>query len=203
MRENDKRTYFNGLAGEWDHLPAPSDAAGKIGLFVERSAVRTPRKILDLGCGTGVLLPALLSRFPETACIVELDFAIDMLRQNASKVPDLRVRRVCADALRLPAAADSFDLALCFGILPHLADKPKALSELLRVLKPGGTLSVGHLMGSRELNAFHCSLNGPVAVDVLPTPVELTEMLYRCGAVRIEAEENPGWYFVRAEKPAC
>ncbi|HSW49261.1 MAG TPA: methyltransferase domain-containing protein, partial [Bryobacteraceae bacterium] len=103
----------------------------------------------------------------------------------------------------LPARSESFDLVLCFGILPHLEDSQEALKELLRVLRPGGALSVGHLAGSRELNAFHGSLNGPVAGDVLPESGALARALAVAGAVQIQTEEDLGWYFVRAERPGC
>ena len=201
--KNANRTYFNGLAPNWDSLPSMEGAAEKVRRYVAGSAVRAPRRVLDVGCGTGILLPSVLEQIPGVECVVELDFALEMLQQNSRKFPDQRVRRVCADVMRLPAAAGSFDLVLCFGILPHLEDGQAALTELLRVLRPGGVLSVGHLAGSRELNAFHGSLAGPVSHDVLPASDILARALTDSGAVQIHTEEDPGWYFVRAEKPAC
>ena len=202
MPEIDKRTYFNGLAGAWDNLPKMDDSAGKVRRYIAQSAAGAPARVLDVGCGTGILLAALLEQLPGAECVVEVDFAVEMLRENARKFADRRVSRVCADALRLPAASGAFDLVLCFGILPHLGDGADALAEFLRVLKPGGALSVGHLAGSRELNAFHGSLSGPVSSDVLPPSDQLARALCAAGAIRIQAEEDPGWYFVRAEKPA-
>ncbi|MCC7175663.1 MAG: class I SAM-dependent methyltransferase [Bryobacterales bacterium] len=203
MPESDKKRYFNGLAADWDNLPRMDGSDEKVRRYVAQSAAGAPSRILDVGCGTGILLAALLERLPEVECVVEVDFAIEMLRQNAYNLSDRRVSRVCADALRLPAASGSFDLVLCFGILPHLSDGAAALAEFLRVLQPGGALTVGHLAGSKELNAFHGSLDGPVSKDVLLPSDELARALGKAGAVRIHAEEDPGWYFVRAEKPAA
>jgi ubiquinone/menaquinone biosynthesis C-methylase UbiE len=203
MPDEAKRTYFNGLAPEWDNLPSMDDAPGKVRRYVRQSAVGGARIILDVGCGTGILLAAILAECPDAALVVEMDFAIEMLKQNARKRADRRVRHVCADVSNLPAGPGSFDLVLCFGILPHLPDGSGALAEFLRVLKPGGVLSVGHLAGSRELNAFHGSLSGPVSGDVLPPSGVLARTLAESGAVHIQTEEDPGWYFVRAEKPAC
>jgi ubiquinone/menaquinone biosynthesis C-methylase UbiE len=199
--KNAKRTYFNGLAPNWDGLPSMEGASEKVWRFVAQSVDPRSRRVLDVGCGTGILVAALLEKAPEVVCVVELDFALEMLRQNSRKFQDPRVGRVCADAMRLPAASGSFDLVLCFGILPHLEDSRVAVAELLRVLRPGGALSVGHLAGSRELNAFHGSLDGPVSGDVLPESGALAHALADAGAVRIQTEEDPGWYFVRAERP--
>jgi ubiquinone/menaquinone biosynthesis C-methylase UbiE len=200
MGINPRRPYFNNLAAEWDHLPGPPDV-DKIRYFVQRSLYTGVSRILDIGCGTGVLLPVLLDSCRDLSCLVELDFAIDMLRVNSAKFPDSRIGRVCADALRMPFADASFDLVLCFGILPHLDDKPAAISQIFGILRSGGILCVGHLMGSDELNAFHKNLTGPVSGDSLPTIATLTEMLRNLGALEILAEENPNWYFLRAIKP--
>lgn len=199
MTTNDKRRYFNELAARWDALPAPEDAPAKVRAFVERAAARDARRILDVGSGTGVLLPALLETCPR-AVITELDLAEEMLRENAAKRSAPPIRWVCADGMRLPFRAASFDLVLCFGVLPHFADLTSALRELSRVLLPGGVLAVGHLMGSAELNAFHRSLGEPVAGDVLPSAAELSERLSGLGLAVSDAEDAPDGYFVRARK---
>ena len=200
MATNQKRHYFNELAPRWDGLPSPSDAADKVRQFVDRVAMLGARRVLDGGGGTGILLPALLERSDPGAQLVELDLAESMLAESARKFSDSRVLRVCADARHLSLALGSFDLVFCFGVLPHLGDAADALREFFQVLHVGGTLAVGHLMGSRELNAFHESLGEPVAGDVLPPAETLADVLRNLGASEIVAEESPAWYFVRAEK---
>jgi len=194
-----KQSYFNGLAAVWDTLPSPEDFPSKVRRFVERSCVPEQGWILDAGCGTGVLLPALLEH-PGRARVLETDFSEEMLRMNRRGATDPWVWRTCADAARMPVRLASLDLVLCFGLLPHVEDVGRALAEFLRVLKPGGALAIGHAMGSRELNAFHGSLEGPVSKDLLPPAREVAERLSRLGAVAIQAEEEPAWYFVRAER---
>ena len=200
MATNQKRHYFNELAPRWDGVPSPSDAADKVRHFVDRVARLGARRVLDVGGGTGILLPALLERSDPGAQLVELDLAESMLAESARKFLDSRVLRVCADARHLPLAPESFDLVLCFGVLPHLGDPTDALREFFQVLHVGGTLAVGHLMGSRELNAFHQSLGQPVAGDVLPPAETLADVFHCLGATEGVAEESPDWYFVRAEK---
>jgi len=199
MATRDKRRYFNQLAAGWDALPVLEGAPEKVRVFVGRATTPGVHRVLDVGCGTGVLLPALLEACPQ-AVITELDLAEEMLRTNAAKLALPGVRYVCADGGRLPFRAACFDLVLCFGVLPHFEDLAGALREIERVLRPEGALAVGHLMGSAELNAFHRSLEGPVAGDVLPAAPALGEMLGRAGFLVSEAEEAPDWYFVRGRK---
>jgi ubiquinone/menaquinone biosynthesis C-methylase UbiE len=197
---NTKRQHFNDLAARWDSLPAPDHAPAKAREFVRRVAAAKCDWILDVGCGTGILLPHLLEFCSPSTRILELDYAEAMLRENARKSAQARVGRACGDAAHLPFRAETFDHVLCFGILPHFADLPATLEELFRVLRPAGTLAVGHAMGSHELNALHGSLGGPTASDVLPAAAWLAQALRALKAKIVAAEEQPDWYFVQAIK---
>lgn len=107
-------------------------------------------RVLDLCCGTGDLGLALTRRYRSTR-MVGVDFAHSMLvraREKSARQhgPDLAQFRpmqfVEADALRLPFAANSFDLvATAFGFR-NLANYEAGLREMRRVLRPGGTLAI-------------------------------------------------------------
>lgn len=200
MTTSSKRRHFNELAFRWDQLPAATDPLRGIKQFVERATWRKANRVLDVGCGTGVLLPHLLKACLGAASVVELDFAEEMLRENRRKLSDRRVARICADAAALPFAEAYFDVVLCFGVLPHFADLQSALRGLLRVLRSGGIFSVGHLMGSSELNAFHHSLGEPIAQDTLLPAKLLASTLCRFDTEVLRAEERPDWYFVQVMK---
>lgn len=193
-----KRRYFDDLASRWDALPGPPDAREKTSAFVERMALGHAACVVDVGCGTGVLVQHLARVLPPRARIVELDFAQAMVRESLRKHGTPRVAGVCADARRLPLATGSCHAVLCFGVFPHLGDPRHALGELLRPLRPGGIFGVGHLMDSRDMNAFHASLGEPVAADHLPPVTILAAHLRDAGAHPTLVEEEPGWYCVRA-----
>lgn len=200
MAHNPRRPYFNDVAPRWDQLPGPPDAAAKVSRFIRLSGATDAAAILDVGCGTGVLVDDLLKSRRDVRGLVEFDIAFDMLKVNAAKFPAAGLSRVCGDAQDLPFAACSFDVVLCFGVFPHFDDKESALRQIFRVVRPGGALCIGHMMGSREMNAFHRTLNGPVSGDSLPSSETLSGMIRAAGAAVVAAEENPGWYFVKAVK---
>jgi ubiquinone/menaquinone biosynthesis C-methylase UbiE len=197
---NPRRQHFNDLANEWDHLPGPPDTE-KVRDFVRRSDAPGASRILDVGCGTGILMPHLQALFCAASCFVELDLAEHMLQVNAAKYPGTRIGHICADAESLPFVNSCFDLVLCFGIFPHFENKTAALDQMFSTLRSGGIWCLGHLMGSRELNAFHSKLSGPVSGDSLPSTEVLAGMLRKMGVKDISTEENSDWYFVRAVKP--
>lgn len=101
---------------------------------------KLPRRILDLGCGPGRASGAMKKRWPK-AEVIACDLALPMLRQVPKQTRFWRpVRRVCADAARLPFADGSFDLVFSSLCLQWVDDLPATLSELRRVLRPGGLL---------------------------------------------------------------
>jgi ubiquinone/menaquinone biosynthesis C-methylase UbiE len=200
MDNDRKRQYFNDLAAQWDSFPSLADAAAKIRSYLERSRHPHPRHILDVGCGTGILLADLIEMYPEAQLVVELDYAEQMLFENARKFPDRRVLHVQGDARKLPFVVPTFDLILCFSALPHFEDSFAVLRQFFQALQPGGILTIGHMAASQELNAFHQALEAPVNQDHLLPAKELGTMLELLGAVGIVAEEEKEWFFVRGEK---
>ena len=201
MKTEEKQVFFNQLASTWDEMQQNGrQQESGIRSFVQCAYLNGARTILDVGCGTGALVPHLLSAYPNTKLFIELDFAEEMLALNRAKYPDPRLVRLAADATDLPLPDESMDVILCFNAAPHLGNGEPAFRDLFRVLSRGGVLAVGHLMSSRELNEFHGNLRGPVAHDHLLPAREMSELLTALGGINVMAQEQQGWYFVRAEK---
>ena len=114
-------------------------------------------RILDLSCGPGDLWRDNLQRIPGGWYVTLCDFSPGMLRQAQD---NLRAYRYFAfeviDAETIPCENESFDAVIANSVLYHVADRPKLLSEIYRVLKPGGRLYAttygrNHLREIREL----------------------------------------------------
>ncbi|HET8583538.1 MAG TPA: demethylmenaquinone methyltransferase [Jatrophihabitans sp.] len=97
-------------------------------------------RVLDLAAGTGVSTVELARG---GARAVACDFSLGMLRSGrALRRRRATVRFVAGDALRLPFADASFDAAVMSFGLRNVADVPRALGELARVVRPGGRLVI-------------------------------------------------------------
>ncbi|MEO7715215.1 MAG: methyltransferase domain-containing protein [Capsulimonas sp.] len=109
-------------------------------LIVSLIETHYPRKsdlrILDIGCGTGAMLED-LSDFGQ---VTGADFALEALRFCRERNPEQTLAR--ADARRLPFATDSFDIVTAMDVVEHIDNDKAAMSEILRVLKPGGRVFV-------------------------------------------------------------
>ena len=102
-------------------------------------------RVLDAGCGTGLLTLAFLRVLERPADVASIDLSLRSLqtaRRAAQKLPKKSRRRVAfaqSNALTLPFADETFDLVLTSGVLEYLPLR-EGLGELLRVLAPGGYL---------------------------------------------------------------
>ncbi|WP_407275701.1 malonyl-ACP O-methyltransferase BioC [Halothiobacillus sp. DCM-1] len=98
----------------------------------------TPRRILDLGAGTGQLTVAMRRRFPR-AQVVSLDLAEALLARVPKQGRIWRRRAVvCADMHQLPFAAGSFDVVVSNFAVQWSQDLPRLFAEVARVLAAGG-----------------------------------------------------------------
>lgn len=107
---------------------------------VLRELRRPPaRRILDVGCGTGILTERLARELdPELVC--GCDFSIGMLEQAVTRRPGPWVQ---ADAQHLPLSRGSVDVVVSTESFHWFPDPEAALAEFGRVLAPGGRLLVG------------------------------------------------------------
>jgi len=99
--------------------------------------------ILDVGCGSCAHSVRLANRRFNVRAVDFSESALEMAEANI-KTRGLggRVRIQRENLLNLTFADDTFDYVLCCGVLMHIPDVTKALSELMRVVKPGGTIII-------------------------------------------------------------
>lgn len=102
---------------------------------------RVPERVLDLGSGPGTASAALKAKWGRQSDIIAMDLALPMLRETRAKSRFWRpIHAVQADAQALPFADGAFDLVFSSLCLQWVADLPRALGELRRVMREGGLL---------------------------------------------------------------
>ncbi len=105
--------------------------------LIERARPIGPSaRILDLGCGTGIIARQLRERLGGAARIVGLDVNAGMLAVARRLAPEIDWRE--GNAMALPSDDASFDLVLCQEMLQFVPDRAAAVREVHRVLAPGG-----------------------------------------------------------------
>ena len=115
--------------------------------------------VVDVGSGTGRLLPTLLERAGRVIAVDHSERSLDIARRRVPEGALDRLELVAADVRALPLEDASCDRVLCVGVLQHVpshAARLQAARELLRVLRPGGVLAAsayhwrGHIKRRKE-----------------------------------------------------
>jgi ubiquinone/menaquinone biosynthesis C-methylase UbiE len=125
--------YEEGWRGRLHHEIADRTAA----LALARAP--SPRRVLDVGCGTGYLLRHLASLCPDAAELAGIDAApamVDTAREAASS--EARLSFLVGTAEELPWPDGTFDLVVSSTSFDHWADQRAGLGQCARVLAPGG-----------------------------------------------------------------
>jgi demethylmenaquinone methyltransferase/2-methoxy-6-polyprenyl-1,4-benzoquinol methylase len=111
--------------------------------------LRTGQRVLDIGSGTGQLALTLARRVRPDGAVQGIDASAEMVRRATAKAvrSGLPVTFQMARAQRLPYPDASFDAVTCTLALHHVAvnDRQTAVSEMYRVLRPGGRLLIADL----------------------------------------------------------
>jgi SAM-dependent methyltransferase len=122
---------YEPAVGRWSRRLAP--------LFADFCAPVAGR-VLDVGCGTGILTAELLRR-GDVAAVAGIDVSAELVASARAAIPDPRASFQLADAAALPFADASFDHALSLLVVNFLDDRPGSVREAIRVTRPGGTVA--------------------------------------------------------------
>ncbi len=195
----DKKAFFNELAVGWDQRFYSPDLKERLPKLVSLFHLKIGSKVLDVGAGTGGIIPYLLEATGPDGTVWAIDFAEEMVKVGRRKFLEDRVSFEVASVESLPFEKEFFDHVVCFGALPHFEDQPMALKEMGRVLKPRGTLIIAHALSSAEIRHHHQNCT-PVSQDFLPEEPQMRSLLEEAGFKLIRLIDQPKCYLCEATK---
>ncbi len=135
------------LAATYDRISDSQFEGGK--RLVERLELKAGDRVLDVGCGTGRLAAFIAERVTPSGTVVGIDPLAERIALARQRSGEIRFAVGSAEDLSgFPDA--SFDAACLNAVLHWIGDKPKALAEIRRVLRPGGR--IGCTSSPKELH---------------------------------------------------
>jgi len=177
---NEIRQFFENLAITWDESQ-PVDRNqilhNLLSIFDEK--IRQHGSILEVGTGTGALIPILSERYPSVK-VTSIDIAHNMLTRAKKRAPQAELTQ--CDIHQLPFLQDTFDIAICHNCFPHFCRQSFALLEIKRVTKKRGALLILHDISREHVNRVHTNAENEIIRDhILPEAKILVERLKNVG----------------------
>jgi len=186
-----QRLFFEHLAQEWDDRQ-PADRQEILDQLISRVShfVYDTGLLLEVGTGTGGLIPVLKKHFPKSL-IISIDFANAMLM----RAQRYNGRVVQADVHHLSFPERYFSSVICHNSFPHFKDKLQSLKEIRRVLLPESNLLLLHELSRERVNYIHQTARAvEIHQDLLPSGEELARLFLQAGFEPAIIEDAPDHY---------
>lgn len=192
--------FFDTQAESWDDQTTKQKEHRLYTIFRDQiPALKAP--LLDLGSGTGILVPILSRTVDMSDHIVELDISKEMIRQSWIKHRSKDyISFIQSDGHILPFRTRSFASVVCFAVFPHFHDQIKAIKEMYRILKKDGLLIILHLMGHRQLNNMHQDAGQAVCHHALQSLDIVSKQIADQSFNIINSCEQENLYLIVAQK---
>lgn len=140
--------FFNKRAAKWDEINLQDEEI--IETILDNARITEGVHVLDVACGTGVLMPWYQKR--KAASVTGIDLSSEMVKIASEKYPEMDI--ICGDA-ETYTFSHCFDRIMIYNAFPHFLDSEALIENLIRFLKPGGMISVAHGMSREELIKYH------------------------------------------------
>ena len=163
IETKDVISFFDRLAPGWDAELIRNDEV--INLILDHAAVTQGKDILDVACGTGVLIPDYLKR--NVASVTGIDISPKMAELARRKFPQESVSILCGDVEKAEFGRQ-FDCIVVYNAFPHFPDPERLIRILSEKLRSGGTLTVAHGMSREKIDAHHHGAASHVSNGLMP-----------------------------------
>lgn len=162
MEKQDIINFFDRLAPSWDDDMIRSDEI--VNEILDGAGVKPGAAVLDVACGTGVLIPDYLKR--QVASVTGVDISPEMVKIARQKFPQENVTILCAD-VETAVFDQTFDCIVVYNAFPHFPRPENLIQTLSGLLKPGGTLTVAHGMSRQKIDTHHQGTASKVSMGLI------------------------------------
>ncbi|EJO5348365.1 class I SAM-dependent methyltransferase [Clostridium botulinum] len=193
---NDK-DFFNNLADKWDDMCCHSKE--KIEYILSKADLKQGDRVLDIGSGTGVLIPYLENIICNNGHITAVDIAENMLKVSKQKNTYPNLELIVKDFLEYKSEK-AFNCITAYSCYPHFKDKDKLAAKAYELLNEGGKLVIAHSESKDKINSRHKDIDNKIKSHILPEVKYTAELMENHKFKTIYTEDNEEYYIYIGER---
>jgi len=162
-----QKDFFNRVAKDWDKICKHD--MNKVEFILNLIDISAGNNVLDVGTGTGVLIPSLYQKVTNSGHIKAIDVSEKMIEIAQQKNKYENIIFKCGDVLETNEDQNSYDHVICYSMFPHFQSRrEEAIVKLSQKLKVGGKLTICHSQSREAINNLHKKADDTVKEDNLP-----------------------------------
>lgn len=190
--------FFDEMAGVWNKTCRYD--TGRIEKVLSVLQLKQGDTVLDIGTGTGVMIPFIREQVGHYAPIVAVDSSEKMLREASLRFPNAGVRFIRADVER-DRLGGRFNAILLYSVFPHFRYPVDTIARLVTDnLYCGGRLLIAHSQSREQLNEMHKRISDKVfARDLLPVAEQVAQFT-EIGLSVASFDETDEYYYILLQR---
>lgn len=190
--------FFNQICRHWDEISKPD--SHKIHFLLQKLSWNVSKRVLDVGTGTGILLPFIRHYSPKSL-IQAIDIADGMIDIAKTKYAKWKNINWIVSDIEKQIYRGKFDQIILYSVFPHLTRKTETISYLVNhCLTDEGELLIAHAQSREFLNHLHKHKDERVSNDSLIEIENQCSIFEQQGLGIIDADESDEYYYIALGK---
>ncbi len=190
--------YFNKIAHKWDSMIYHDPK--KLNYFFGLLSLEKGDTVLDVGTGTGILIPHIIKRIGKRGRLFAIDISPEMIKIASHRYDYPNLTFLTGDVEEYNFNGFHFDKIICYSVFPHFLHQRECIHKLSTLLSPKGRLSVFHSASRAYINNIHRENGFHLEKNMLPPGKDVAFMMSSSGLSVIHLQDDEEIYIIIGEK---
>lgn len=196
MDKNEVIKFFDIHSKTWDENMEKDDS--KMNEILDAAKVSSGKSVLDIACGTGVMIDYYVERNASKVTGVDISSKMIEIARNKFRKYNF-IDFLCEDAEKYNFN-NQYDCVMVFNAFPHFPNPETLIKNLAKAVKSGGTITVAHDRGRKDLDNHHKSVQASKISNGLISENELERIFKAAGLTDIYKKSTDNIYIVSGIK---